>query len=175
MVASMRERFPDQDILIENFLEGRDFTVLVMGTRDRARVVGVLEQVWRRNMREGKSRVPAFEDIWELKDGNLVPGLGAKGGKGDIQSTDSAEFTAEVFGYEAKRDQTVDSLPSILLVKGDLNDPVIQKVAEVALRAHRALDCFDCSRTDIRHDTWGENAIPHFIEVGTVTSFRDRI
>jgi D-alanine-D-alanine ligase len=169
----MRERFPDQDILIENFLEGRDFTVLVMGTRDRARVIGVLEQVWRRNITEGKSKVPAFEDIWELKGDKLVPGLGPQGGKGDIQSNGNAEFTAEVFGYEAKRDQTVDALPSILLVKGDLNDPVIQKVAEVALQAHRALDCFDCSRTDVRHDTWGENAKPHFIEVRKVSPSRE--
>ena len=41
-------RYPDQDILLESYLAGREFTVGILGTGSRARVVGVLEYRFRR-------------------------------------------------------------------------------------------------------------------------------
>ena len=42
-VSLLYERYPDQDILIESFLAGREFTVAIVGTGSSARVVGVVE------------------------------------------------------------------------------------------------------------------------------------
>lgn len=47
-VSQLCERYPDQDILIESFLAGREFTVAIVGTGSSARVVGVLEFCWDR-------------------------------------------------------------------------------------------------------------------------------
>jgi D-alanine-D-alanine ligase-like ATP-grasp enzyme len=46
VVESLRAQFQDQEILIERFLEGREFTVAVLGTDDSARVLGVSEVTW---------------------------------------------------------------------------------------------------------------------------------
>lgn len=42
-VSLLSMRYPDQDVLIESYLAGREFTVGILGTGSRARVVGVLE------------------------------------------------------------------------------------------------------------------------------------
>ncbi|PIG80191.1 D-alanine--D-alanine ligase [Aspergillus arachidicola] len=42
----LRAEFKDQEILLEKFLDGREFTVAVLGSGDRARVLGVSEVTW---------------------------------------------------------------------------------------------------------------------------------
>ncbi|KAI4284737.1 MAG: hypothetical protein L6R38_001193 [Xanthoria sp. 2 TBL-2021] len=42
-VSLLSMRYPGQDILIESYLAGREFTVGIVGTGSRARVIGVLE------------------------------------------------------------------------------------------------------------------------------------
>lgn len=42
-VSLLSMQYPGQDILIESYLAGREFTVGVLGTGSRARVIGVLE------------------------------------------------------------------------------------------------------------------------------------
>lgn len=42
-VSLLGMRYPGQDILIESYLAGREFTVGIVGTGSRARVIGVLE------------------------------------------------------------------------------------------------------------------------------------
>lgn len=48
VVSQLCERFADQDVLIESFLAGREFTVAIVGTGSNARVVGILEFCWDR-------------------------------------------------------------------------------------------------------------------------------
>lgn len=45
-VEKMRSDFPDQPILVESFLAGREFTVSLLGTGEHSRVIGVREHVW---------------------------------------------------------------------------------------------------------------------------------
>ena len=53
-VSMLSTRYPDQDILIETYLAGREFTVSIIGTGSRARVVGALEfQVHRQEQENG--------------------------------------------------------------------------------------------------------------------------
>ena len=42
-VSLLSTQYPDQDILIESYLAGREFTVRILGTGSCVRVVGALE------------------------------------------------------------------------------------------------------------------------------------
>lgn len=42
-LSMLSMRYPDQDMLVESYLAGREFTVGIIGTGSRARVIGVLE------------------------------------------------------------------------------------------------------------------------------------
>ncbi|RTE83466.1 hypothetical protein BHE90_001927 [Fusarium euwallaceae] len=57
-VEKLRPQFMDQEILLENFLSGREFTVALAGTGDDARVLGVSETVWNLHMLRGKDMMP---------------------------------------------------------------------------------------------------------------------
>ncbi|KAM0425937.1 hypothetical protein ACHAPT_008876 [Fusarium lateritium] len=45
-VEKLRSQFRDQEILLENFLNGREFTVAILGTGEDAKVLGVSEVTW---------------------------------------------------------------------------------------------------------------------------------
>lgn len=45
-VRRLQARFPDQDVLVETYLDGRELTVSILGTGAAATVIGVLECVW---------------------------------------------------------------------------------------------------------------------------------
>ncbi|KAK2463105.1 hypothetical protein APHAL10511_004760 [Amanita phalloides] len=47
-VDDIKATFPGQDILIEKFLSGREFTVGILGNGKNGRVIGVREILWRR-------------------------------------------------------------------------------------------------------------------------------
>ncbi len=113
--------------------------------------------------------MPDSATVWSCKGGELVAGLPASMGKEVAENGCHPEL--EVFDYTLKNEWYWKGPPPILLVKGEMNDPVIQRVAGVALKAYQALDCFDCSRIDVRHDVWGPDAIPNVIEVSTALSF----
>ncbi|EAU38160.1 predicted protein [Aspergillus terreus NIH2624] len=46
VVEDLRSQFPEQDVLVETFLAGREFTVGILGTGEDARVLGVSEVTW---------------------------------------------------------------------------------------------------------------------------------
>ncbi|KAJ6111277.1 hypothetical protein N7486_003512 [Penicillium sp. IBT 16267x] len=46
-VQELGSKFPDQDILVESFLSGREFTVSILGTGSHSRVIGIREHIWR--------------------------------------------------------------------------------------------------------------------------------
>jgi D-alanine-D-alanine ligase-like ATP-grasp enzyme len=45
-VRRLRTRFPDQDVLVEAYLSGQEYTVGILGTGAESRVIGVQENVW---------------------------------------------------------------------------------------------------------------------------------
>lgn len=45
-VQKLKRQFTGQDILVESFLSGREFTVSIMGTGAQSRVIGIREHVW---------------------------------------------------------------------------------------------------------------------------------
>lgn len=45
-VQKLRAKFPGQDILIESFLPGREYTVSILGSGAASRVIGVREHIW---------------------------------------------------------------------------------------------------------------------------------
>lgn len=63
-VAMLSLRYPGQDILIESYLGGREFTVGIVGTGSRARVIGVLEfRFHGRYESDGAAQVPKEIDF----------------------------------------------------------------------------------------------------------------
>lgn len=45
-VQKLKAKFPGQDILVESFLSGREFTVSILGTGPCSRVIGIREHIW---------------------------------------------------------------------------------------------------------------------------------
>lgn len=48
-IQELRSKFLDQDILVESFLSGREFTVSILGTGPQSRVIGIREHLWQTN------------------------------------------------------------------------------------------------------------------------------
>ena len=46
-VRTLKKRFPGEDLLVESFLSGREFTVSILGTGSNSRVIGIREHIWR--------------------------------------------------------------------------------------------------------------------------------
>lgn len=46
IVQELRGRFQDQELVVEKFADGREFTVSIIGTGAKARVIAVSEYVW---------------------------------------------------------------------------------------------------------------------------------
>ncbi len=84
MVSFLNARSPDQDILIESYLAGREFTVGILGTGARARILGVLEFRFDRRpdgdeIGQGGKEVDFFtielKKTWEPVEGVYVENL----------------------------------------------------------------------------------------------------
>ncbi|PPQ89777.1 hypothetical protein CVT25_008063 [Psilocybe cyanescens] len=139
VVEDLSRRYPTQTILIERFLQGREFTVGIIGTGAEARAVGVREMVF-------------------LKDNPTFP-IDPTTAYVDM---DPALLDLDVYGYDLKR----VSSPNPQYVDLHLSsDPAAQGAAEVAVKAWTLLGCRDGGRVDIRHDTKNADAVPNFIEV----------
>jgi D-alanine-D-alanine ligase-like ATP-grasp enzyme len=49
----LESKFPGQDILVESFLSGREFTVSILGTGVQSRVIGIREHLWQTDSSNG--------------------------------------------------------------------------------------------------------------------------
>ncbi|KHN96410.1 D-alanine--D-alanine ligase [Metarhizium album ARSEF 1941] len=65
-VKKLQARFPGQDILVESFLSGREFTVSILGTGSHGRVIGVREHIWQASPGNEYHETPEFAS-WESK------------------------------------------------------------------------------------------------------------
>jgi D-alanine-D-alanine ligase len=141
VVEEISKQYPTQTILIERFLQGREFTVGILGTGVDARVIGVQELVF-------------FKDNPQFPIDPTLP----------YDTHDSHLLDFDVYGHDLKHQWS----PNPQHVDIDSNDTVGRAVAQVALQSWRLLGCRDGGRIDIRHDVKGPNAIPNFIEVRKV-------
>ncbi|KAK6524702.1 hypothetical protein TWF281_011602 [Arthrobotrys megalospora] len=141
-IEILSKKYPDQDIIIETFLSGREFTVGIVGTGAKARVLGVLEFYWHNRHTIDTSTLKI-----ETKNNRRIK-LGPK---------DMVDF----FTFDLKVGYGPHSLQSV----PDPNDPEVVKACEVALQSWRLLKCRDMGRVDIRSDKFGPDAVPCVIEV----------
>jgi len=65
-VEKVKARFPGQDILVESFLAGREFTVSILGTGSRGQVIGVREHLWQKSSESGRQATEEFAS-WRSK------------------------------------------------------------------------------------------------------------
>ncbi|KAK6533744.1 hypothetical protein TWF694_002675 [Orbilia ellipsospora] len=140
-IDGLRSKYPGQDILIEPFLKGREFTVGIAGTGNKARVIGILETCWNK-------RAPAILDP----------------GTAHLNVADSQLDLCDFFTYELKekwgklKSQPIEICP-------DPNDPEVKSACESALRAWQIMKCRDLGRIDVRSSEFGPKAVPYVIEV----------
>ena len=52
----LKSKLPGQDILVESFLSGREFTVSILGTGDYSRVISIREFIWQKSPSYSQSR-----------------------------------------------------------------------------------------------------------------------
>ncbi|GES66720.1 D-alanine--D-alanine ligase [Aspergillus terreus] len=55
-VQNLKSRYPGQDILVESFLSGPEYTVSILGTGSHSRVVGVREHIWSNGIKDDGCR-----------------------------------------------------------------------------------------------------------------------
>jgi D-alanine-D-alanine ligase len=153
VVSRLSSRFPGQDLLVERFLRGREFTVGIVGTGDSAVVVGVTEVVFRSaRPLKGENRGHVDEEEYHVY------------GSAEKSSWQTCPQYIYYRTEEADPAAPTLQLPSTTLSVRSM-DRDTTDVAETALRAWRALGCRDGGRVDLRYDGTGSGAKPHVIEV----------
>jgi D-alanine-D-alanine ligase-like ATP-grasp enzyme len=134
-VRELHSRYPDQDILIETFLGGSEYSVSIVGTGPSARVIGTIRLDWKTKKKESSGSVGAASTSGEDAEGDY-----------DIPVWEGPEFEEP---YPAQ----------VLSAEGN---PEVQRTEDLALRAWRALDGRDTCRMDLR---WGLDGLPYVLEV----------
>lgn len=136
-VRALAAKFPGQDILVEPFLSGREFTVSILGSGNASRLVGITEHEWKQKPKQGG-------------DGDGSDG----GGKGDL---DFASRTSKCASEDTPLSCVIQSLDSA--------DKHVKAAGQVALDSWNVFGCRDAGRVDIRFDSEGPNGVPNVLEV----------
>lgn len=134
-IERLKARYPNDDILVEKFLSGREFSVGIMGTGKAARVIGVTELVWSKSQ-----------------------SLNA------AQQSTGEETRVVDFGTQASKESiTWEGLANE--VESDMNDPKSMLASQVALAAYKVLRCRDLGRIDIRFGFGGDENVAYVMDV----------
>lgn len=128
---NLRGQFKSQEIMLEEFLGGREFTVAILGTNSSASVLGILEVTWY-NPEGNENDVPSVDFATSFSKAGRGPGQ-------DLGHTHA-----------------------------DLEDPLVKKVANLALSAYQVLGCRDGARVDIRLSSEMNDSAPNIIEVRSI-------
>ena len=136
-VSLLHERYPDQDILIESFLAGREFTVGIVGTGSSARVVGALEFCWDR-LKDETQHIEDRSDFFTLslkknEYGMMVEARADREGDPEVQKT--CEIALETYRKLGCRDYGRIDIRSDK--KGPEAVPCVIEVSGKALSATR--------------------------------------
>lgn len=134
-VRELHSYYPDQDILIETFLGGFEYSVSIIGTGPSARIIGTMRLDWKATKKASSGSIGAATTSDEDVEGDY-----------DIQIWDGPEFEEL---YPAQ----------VLTAEGN---PEVQQTEDLALRAWRALGGRDTCRMDLR---WGLDGLPYVLEV----------
>ncbi|KAF3931354.1 hypothetical protein ABW20_dc0103421 [Dactylellina cionopaga] len=144
-VENLFDRYPGQDILIETFLSGREFTIGIIGTGDKAKVIGAWEYCWHARH---TVNVAESQDTLGMSRVKLTPG-------------DMVDFLT----HDLKTGRGTKGFQSA----ADPNDPEVKRSCEIAIQAWRLFKCRDMGRVDVRSDKFGPDAVPCIIEVNPLT------
>lgn len=148
-IAYLHTRHPKQDLLIEPFLGGKELSVGVLGTGDKARVLGTIHMV------DNRQKV----DMYQNKLNGITNGHHLHDKKANTSDCSPSPEAANFYTFDLKRDWFD------CYTEEHINGPLVAEVEDLALAAHRALGLRDCSRFDIRFDHNGEGAQAYVIEV----------
>ncbi|EPS39488.1 hypothetical protein H072_6694 [Dactylellina haptotyla CBS 200.50] len=146
-VAYMHTRFPKQDLLVEKFADGREFTAAIIGTGSKARVLGVLE----------------FLRIRPTPASEANPGL-------DSGASTSAEDDVDFATYKVKSVATAEFFEIVNVTHEDSDE--VREVARIGLATFQALGGRDLGRIDIRSIGRGDKAQPQVLEINAITGLR---
>ncbi|KAL4916117.1 hypothetical protein BDW62DRAFT_109243 [Aspergillus aurantiobrunneus] len=141
-VQKLRAKFPGQDILVESFLPGREYTVSILGTGAASRVIGVREHIW-----QGGAKMNGSTN-GDTYGSHHPVGL-------DFACCESKSSTA------GRRLSWNDH--------HDMSDPEVQAACQVSLAAWKILGCRDAGRVDLRFDSLEPNAVPNVLEVNPIS------
>jgi D-alanine-D-alanine ligase len=148
------DHYPDQGLLIEPFLAGREVSVGVLGTGQRARVLGTLGV-------PGDLETASTDIVYDVShhvDG--ANGTCGSSGGGAVQNTGGVR-AAGFLTYQDKLDIFAASKP----VHEHIDSDLVTDAEALALKAHLALGLRDASRIDIRYDKHGPDATAYVLEV----------
>ena len=134
-IERLKARYPIDDILVEKFLAGREFTVGIMGTGKAARVIGVTEIVWSK----------------------------AQSSLSNAAQQGAGEKVVDFATQSSKESATWEGLASE--VGPDASDPKVVLASRVALDAYRALRCRDLGRIDVRFGSGDDENVAYVIDV----------
>ncbi|EPS45959.1 hypothetical protein H072_4 [Dactylellina haptotyla CBS 200.50] len=140
-VADLCRQYTGQDILIETFLKGREFTVGIAGSGEKSKVIGILETCWNNGGRSAHLQ----EHV-------------------QLGVTNSKPNASDFFTFDLK-DKWGSLGNEPVEMSPDPDDPEVRSACENALKAWKALKCRDLGRVDLRSDGFGANAVPCVIEI----------
>ena len=143
-VRALAAKFPGQDILVEPFLSGREFTVSILGTGTSSRLVGITEHGWTQSKQDGKDAAAA---------------AAAAAGQRDLD-----------FASRTSKCATDDTPLSCIVRPLDSTDKQVKAAGQVALDSWNVFGCRDAGRVDIRFDVEGPEGVPNVLEVSTTWS-----
>ncbi|KAL2797042.1 hypothetical protein BJX66DRAFT_298647 [Aspergillus keveii] len=148
-VENLRAQFKSQEIMLEEFLDGTEYTVAILGPNDAPRVLGALEVTW-----------------YNPEGGNAN---GDGHGKGGGDKNDSVDFATCFSKVGRGPGQDIGT------VHADMSDPLVKKIADVAVSTYRVLGCRDGARVDIRLSSQKNGGVPNVIEVNPLFGLRDDV
>lgn len=143
-VRALAAKFPGQDILVEPFLSGREFTVSILGTGPSSRVIGVGEHPWK--------HMPKTEDLTGIIRKDV--GAGGAAGQGEME-----------FASQGSKSSSGDTPLTYVVWSPDSTDKLVKAAGQVALDSWNVFGCRDAGRVDIRFDTEGPDGVPNVLEV----------
>ncbi|SRR6266550_422180 len=123
VVRSLQHKFPDQDLLLEKFLNGREFTVGIIGTGSDARALFVRETIYLQHTTKADH---------------------------DMAQPITSENNADFYSFAIKA--LPKSHQGGVLSFRNSSDQLAMRAADLALRAYQCMGCRDVSRVDVRCD-----------------------
>ncbi|KAL4973561.1 hypothetical protein BDW66DRAFT_168463 [Aspergillus desertorum] len=140
VVQNLKRKFPDQDILVEPFLPGREFTISILGTGPKSRVIGIREHLWKKKEPLSNGRVKNATNDYHTTL--------------DFANRESKGAGTKLLAWNDEHDFT---------------NPEIETACRVALAAWNVLGCRDAGRVDLRFDSEEPDAVPDVLEVNPIS------